>query len=289
MATGRSLQSAALAALVLVGSGCTLYQPRPVTFRVRDGDTGQPIAGARVEAQYWAMLDFGVWFASVGPRDGVTDRDGNLTLVIDPRKWSFHLRVTADGYPEDGDLVPATYGSPRWDRLMPGPWYSPWDEYQVRLYRGPKPTADVTVPDGYRGAVLVRFAPGGEPPALAGQRAFAYPASPRGVAEIRDGGFFEAVGSYAAIRARYAGRPAFPTYVPGRHGPAPPGAPEGHAVALRFVTPVWEQHTWLYVLGTAAEAEEVERAVWPDPNHFDQAAFDRIVEAHGPPATAPRP
>ena len=42
-----------LAALAVMGTGCSLYQPRPVTFKVRDGDTGLPIAGAQVEANYF--------------------------------------------------------------------------------------------------------------------------------------------------------------------------------------------------------------------------------------------
>jgi len=287
MAIGHWFRAAALVAIVVSGPACTLYQPRPVTFRVRDGDTGQPIARAQVEARYLTKLDFGVWFASVGPREGVTDRDGDLTLVIDPRKSSFHLYVTADAYPENPDFGRVTRGSPRWDRLVPGPWYSPRDEYEIRLYRGPAPTAEVTFPDGFRGTVLVRFATGGRPASLAGQRTFSYTASPRGMVEVADGGLFEAIGSYTGIRARYTTGAAFPTYVPDRHRPVPAGAPADDAVALRFITPVWEQHTWLYVLGTADEAEAVERAVWPDHNHFDQAAYDRIVKSHEPPAAAP--
>jgi hypothetical protein len=287
MLSRRTPKSVSLATLLIFGSGCNLYQPRPVTFRVRDGDTGQPVARARVEAE-WNAIDFGKWLASVGPREGVTDRDGNLTLVIDPHKPFFKLRVTADGYPEDDpELGRVVFGAPRWDRLVPGPWYSPRDECEVRLYCGPQPTADVAVPDGYRGAVLVRFATGGDPPVLAGQRAFSYRSSTQGVVVVADGGFFEAVGSYAGIRARYANRPAFPTCVPDRHRPDR-HCPPDDAVALRFITPVWERHTWLYVLGTAAEAEAVERAVWPDHNHFDQAAFDQIVKSHEPPAPAPQ-
>lgn len=287
MTGGRWLRMVILTVLVL-GSGCTLYRPRPVTFRVRDGDTGQPIADAQVRAEYLTKLDFGVWFASVGPREGVTDRDGNLTLVIDPHKSLFLLQVTADDYPEGPNSGRMAFGSPRWGRSVPGPWYSLREGYEVRLYRGPQPTADLTVPDGYRGPVLVRFATDGDPPVLGGQRAFSYTASARGSVTVADGGFFEAVGSYASIRARYADRSTFPTYVRDRHNSASPEAQTDDAVAMRFITPVWKRHTWLYVLGTAAEADAVERAVWPDHNHFDQAAFERIVKSHEPPTAAPQ-
>ena len=287
MTGGRWLIMVVLTVLVL-GSGCTLYRPRPVTFRVRDGDTGQPIANARVRADYFVMFDFGVWFASVGPREGGTDRDGKLTLVIDPHKPMFLLQVTADDYPEGPNSGRLAFGSSRWGRSVPGPWYSLREDYEVRLYRGAQPTADLTVPDGYRGPVLVRFATDGDPPVLNGQRAFPYTASARGVVTVADGGFFEAVGSFTGVRARYADRSTFPTYVRDRHDPAAPKAPTDDAVAMRFITPVWKRHTWLYVLGTAAEADAVNRAVWTDDNHFDEAAFERIVKSHEPPTAAPQ-
>jgi hypothetical protein len=289
MATGRKLWSLALASCVLIGSGCTLYQPRPVTFNVRDGDTGQPVSGAHVRAHYVAFLDFGLVFATIGPQEGLTDGDGNLTLIVDPSKYSFNLRVTADGFPEDSYIGKRIFdGAPRWGKLIPGPWYRPSYDYQIRLYRGPRPTADVTVPDGYRGVVLVRFVTSDHPSDLAGQRTFSYSASPRGVVRINDGGVFEAIGSFSDVQVHYPGGPALPTCVSNSHR-SPPGAPADDAIALRFITVDWKQHTWLYMLGTAAEAEAVERTVWPDKNHFDQAAFDRILQSHEAPGNAPRP
>ena len=38
-------------------------------------------------------------------------------------------------------------------------------------------------------------------------------------------------------------------------------------------------YIWLYVIGTAAQAEAMYRTVWPDNNPFDDAAFKRIVES----------
>src|SRR5438045_2443702 len=97
--TMRRILACMAIAHLLISTGCTLYQPRPVTYKVRDGDTGQPIEGAEIKAQYISMLDFGVLFASIGPREGKTDAKGDLTLIIDPDKNSCHLSVTADGYP----------------------------------------------------------------------------------------------------------------------------------------------------------------------------------------------
>src|SRR4051794_13778756 len=93
-------------AICLLGTGCTLYQPRSVTYTVRDGDTGQPIEGAKISFQYLTMFDFGVWYGSIGPREGTTDKDGKLTLIFDPDKVTCHMSLTADGYPRgNGDLL----------------------------------------------------------------------------------------------------------------------------------------------------------------------------------------
>jgi hypothetical protein len=93
------------------------------------------------------------------------------------------------------------------------------------------------------------------------------------VVNISDGALFESVSSYDGIRVRYGNGPILPTVVRS----LPTTADD--KVALRFITPDWEHHIWLYVLGTAAEAEGIRRSVWhPDDNHFDKAAFQRIAE-----------
>jgi hypothetical protein len=49
-----------VAILLLHTVGCSLYLNEPVTFRVRDAETQQPIEGAKITTRYMAMLDFGV-------------------------------------------------------------------------------------------------------------------------------------------------------------------------------------------------------------------------------------
>jgi hypothetical protein len=225
------------------------------------------------------MLDFGVLFAAIGPREGVTDRDGNLTLIVDARNDRFWLGVSADDDPEDCDGPRPSHRCPWWGRLVPGPRFALRDEFQVRLFRCPSPTAEVTVPDGYRGAIVVKFVGCDQPPPVVkGQREFTFTASPHGVVLIAEGAFFESVASYDGIRVRYGNGPTLPTLVEDSDRQTSPATPTGDTVALRFITPVREHHTWLYVLGTAAEAEAIDRSVWPDADHFDEEAFQRIVE-----------
>ena len=280
MAAGRILRYLSVVAVVVLGSGCTLYQPRPVTFQVRDGDTGKPVAGAKVETYYRTMMDFGVLLGSVGPTDGVTDADGNLTLIVDPTKTQFFLRLSADGYPELETGRATWGGAPYKGRLLPRPWYAIGDDYLVQMFRGPQATADVTVPDGYRGVVLVRFAPEGSPPPRPGQRSFAYTATPRGRVNVRETDLFLCAAGYEDVRARYPDGATFPTVVPASYRPAPPSATSDDTVALRYVTDDWsgKERAWLYVLGTADEAAAVRKQVYPDDDHFDDAAFRRIVE-----------
>ena len=57
-------------------AGCSLYLTRPVDFYVIDAETQRPIAGAKVEAFYSVMLDFGLLFAGRGPLDGETRHYG---------------------------------------------------------------------------------------------------------------------------------------------------------------------------------------------------------------------
>lgn len=256
-------------AISVFGLGCSAHQLRPVTFKVHDGDSGKPIEGASIKVDYHSMLDFGRLFATMVPLEGQTDRDGNLTLFVDPHHHSFFLEVSADGYLNGGAIRNGT-----WRRLVPGPWYSWKDEYFVEMYRGAPPNVDITFKDGFRGAVLVKFLTATGPPIPPEQRKFAFTASERGHVVVSESAPFDHSTSYESIRARYSSRTSFPTF-PNCRGSEP------DLIALRFITRDWDgkDDLWLYVLGTAAEAEAVHRSVWPDDNHFDKAAWKRVVDS----------
>lgn len=275
MTPALAVRTVVLAALLVAGTGCRLYHPRPVTFRVRDGDTGAPVPGATVNASYMAMLDFGVLFASIGPHDGVTDAGGDLPLILDARKPGLWLNVTAADYGDNLDGTPSYLGAPTWKRLLPGPGLWSPDEYQVRLFHGSRPTAEVALPDGYRGPVVLRFPADGGPPA-GGRRAFAYVASPGGVVEVPHGALFECARHYEGIRARYGAGPPLPTEGTNWHLYVADGL-KADDVALRFIRADWDHHVWLYVLGTHDEAEAARRAVYRGRDGFDEAAFLRLV------------
>jgi hypothetical protein len=243
-----------------------------VTFKVRDGDTGQPIAGAQVEANYMVMMDFGVLFASIGPREGKTNQDGNLSLIVDARKSQFHPQVSADGYPDDRDH---SGGRGLWTNFTPRTSVGRRDELEMQLFRGERATAEVSVPDNYLGIVLIQFAEKSSLPATPGQRSFSYTATPRGRVEIKETALFHAKATYTDIHARCSDGTRYKTVGYDKEKNSIPD----DEVALRFVAVEWDSRIWLYVLGTAAEADAVEKTVWPDKNHFDEAAFKKIAES----------
>lgn len=278
MFSQHTLRTALVATVLLVGSGCSLPMPRPVTFHVQDGDTGEAIADAEVAVDHW-VIDFGRPFATVGPRSGVTDRNGNVTLVVDPRFPGFNCSASAANY----NSFPAdTPGIVKADSFQsshpaPGPWYSPRGEHQLRLFRGPRPTADVTIPDGYRGVVVVNLQGCDQPPPpLRGRRAFTYAASPRGVVDVPEGALFAGAGLGSCIRVRYQnGRQLLSDpNIGAEKGPLP----DDSATALRCIGPDKKGATWLFVVGTTAEATAVSKEVWPARGGFDEAAFQRIVD-----------
>ena len=124
---------------------------------------------------------------------------------------------------------------------------------------------------------MVKFPAESTLPKVPGQRRFTYTASPRGLVDISETGLFEGVASEDCIRARYHDG----TAIPNHHDPKLYDS----AIALRHVDTEpfnrkngkGKDHVWLYVLGTAAEAEAVHRSLWQADKPFDSVAFQRIV------------
>ncbi len=247
--------------------GCSFYLPQTVTFRVRDAETKQPLEGADIHTAYMTMLDFGLLFATRGPTSGRTDADGKLTLVLDPTKDWLWIDAEAEGYlPE-----PHMWGASVKKRLVPHGGLAGGSDFVLDMYKNPAGRVDLTVPDGYRGLVLVRFAAADSPPQRFGQRHFKYDLGFDGRVSIRESGLFERVGGYCRIHTCFPDGKELPTI----DGDSP-STLLSTSLALRFITPVWEHHTWVYVLGTKAEADAAMKLLWGDGNHFNEVAFKRM-------------
>jgi hypothetical protein len=247
---------------------CSLYVNRPVTFYVRDAETKQPIEGAAIVVKHLRFMEISIPVTGWGPTEGVTDRDGKLTLVIDPYKDRLMMEATAKGYlPEKqywGDWI-AKRVAPR----KPFEWKN---DFVLDLYRAPLGDVDLIFPNDYRGVVLLRFSPTDHPPALPGQRRFRYDVPASGVVEIKQSRLLERPLTYRRIHAHLRDGNTVPTYWPGAvedpdarldqssDAVAQEPDPADDAIALRFIEPDWEHDTWIYVLGTKRDADAVKKS-----------------------------
>jgi hypothetical protein len=192
-----------------------------------------------------------------------------LTLYIDPKKDCLFIEASAAGYQPE----PHMWGMAIRKRLVPHGGLTWGSDFVLDVYKDPVARLDLVIPNGYRGVVLIRFAPVDSPPAQTGQRNFTYDVGLDGKVAIRESGLFERVSAYENIYSHFRDGTEISTVtVKDRHGTSIPAS----SVALRFVTVVWENHTWVYVLGTKADADSVHKALWGDGDHFDESAFKRL-------------
>jgi len=269
-----------LCAAVLLAplSGCSFYLNRPVTFQVRDAETKKPIEGATIEGFYIeALLVARTSLTGWGPTKGVTDRDGKLTLLVDPYKEGFQLNVKAKGYLDYRSGTWATRADASRKRFE---WKN---DHAVEMYAEPAAELELVFPEGYRGVVLLRFSPTEKLPNVQGQRFFRYDVPPSGVVEIQESGLLRRITIQDRVRASLKDGTPIPTVTWGmvnsRGGVL---GPKDHAIALRFVELDRERNTWIYLLGTKQEADAVRKSKLPPTvSEADQRDLDRLMKAWG--------
>src|SRR5437763_2968417 len=153
-----------------------------VTVAVLDGDTNQPISGAKVEAHYMhkeSWLDYTIvdWFRA---QDEEVTTGANGIARIRVRKPVSLWKFTAPGYLEydqrSGQDIPQHMD----ERQIQGK-----NAIAIPLYREPPPEIWIIFPDGYRGPVCITRTPVNrwvqESP---GQRTFEFHASAAGDVDI---------------------------------------------------------------------------------------------------------
>jgi hypothetical protein len=258
-----------IAFIVLAGSsGCTAYVNRAVTVHVRDAETKQPIEGAGVRAQYLYFLDFGQWPASWGRKEGLTDSEGKITLYFDPYKKLLALNSEAKGYQSEG----LGRGHSVRGHLVPRHRFAWRREIIIDLYKDPEAQLELTVPDDYRGPVCIHFSPTEVPPEVPGQRRFTAEVERNGHVSVPYSGLLERAGGFGRVTARRRSGAKLVTETDRKSTWV-----AADEVAFRFITPSWEQHVWIYVIGTKAEADLVLASLWGDGNHFNEAAFKHLA------------
>jgi hypothetical protein len=244
-----------------------MYFVQPVTFHIQDAETKLPIEGAEIRTTYATMLDFGVLLADWGPRKGVTDTDGNLTLYIDPRKDCLIVDVNALNYQPEEHLVRNRIEK----RLVSRGLFRWGSDIVLDMYKGPAARIDLVIPEKYQGPVIVQFISANVFPTTVGQRQFTFSVGNDGKIVIPDLGLVERVRDFENVSARYTNGATIPT-IANWHEPKDPDR-----VALRLVTAVWKHHTWVFVVGTKTDADNMSEAIWGNGNDFNESAFKRIT------------
>jgi hypothetical protein len=275
-------------AFALLLGGCLhVYTSQTYTVTVLDGDTRRPVPNARVELGY-LRSEMDINNPSGAPA-GTTDAQGQVAIT--GTTFAHFWTVKAEG-----DYV----GNGSWKE--PNPATSTTTSIQLEVYRLPKPSLTLVIPDGFHGAVLIN--PGGPGETLTftpGQRQFTFRVPPSGRAVFLAPGIFHAefggphfgadsvddfdlkfVSSdgreIPAVPASFSGDKIVADPVPGSVGRAAYNAmnfePNTHFATNR---PVW-------VIGGPADAEAVARLLYiPHQNglgrEFNYRALDALFNS----------
>ena len=154
-------------ALAVLLSGCVpIYTNQSYTVTVLDGDTGLPVPNTRVNMYYFrSEIDLN------GPSDfpsGVTDARGQATLVGTTFEHYWGVE-TGSNYLNRGGAI------------SPNPAASTATSVQLEIYRLPKPSLTLVIPDGFHGPVLINpDGPGETMSFTPGQRQFTFQVPPSG-------------------------------------------------------------------------------------------------------------
>jgi hypothetical protein len=249
---------AVLIALILPElGGCAIYSYRPVDVKVIDAESEQPIADANVWVGYVSMFVFN----APTQHSVTTDSAGRATIPVANFRgtvWGFGARgyLPTDAYSQSNDRLPHQ-GCPTFDQPT-------GREATIRLYRGPKPTITVIVPNGYRGPLWVHRRPAARwIQDTKGKRDFIYHAAADGYVRIDATRLLLESVDDLDIKVRYEdGTPIVQVR---------DGAPNETEVALRWVTCQGNEKS-VFVVGTKADEDAVRPIVHDyiggDPQHI---------------------
>jgi hypothetical protein len=187
--------------LLAAAPGCqAIHHDRAVTVLVRDAETKQPIATARVTV--WDPLIRG----PQAPREAVaqTGADGQARLrVAPPGEAGLMVEGAAPGYVYEEVTLPALPAPAAGPAPLFGKSERQSEPVIVELFAEPLPTIELVVPNGYRGLVKAEVQAADEAAPNPSQRRFSFAVSPPEVAVLHGPPLLRRVGP-ADYLARYA-------------------------------------------------------------------------------------
>ena len=249
-------------------TGCYIhrYTYEPVSIRVVDGESEQPISDAEIKVGY--VRPPGIVINQPEDTSGCTGDDGELVIQIaDPRMGS-HWSIRHPGYIDhwvqndsrNGRIPPEFLGDDTVNAV-------------ITLFAWPPPSVTVIIADAYRGPLGVRIRPTNifEP----GRRDFIYEASSVGLVEIDASPLLLRRGGVGPFTARYADGRVIPSPSELGHYERPE-----EVIAVRLVAGVPDGY--VYVIGTVADRNAIrsslshyvgEYGVW---SKFDAEAWAKV-------------
>lgn len=246
-------------AAAILAAGCGVFRPHhTVSVQVIDGETRRPIPDAKVGVYYPNMLDF----TAPLPAESRTDAQGFAKVRVG-EYHSIHIYALFDGYLwPDGVRLNEQSLKELARRTQPN--------LTIEMWADPQPTAELVVPNGYRGAVKVICERDDSAPIPHGKRHFTFPVEPNGRVIIRGPGLLTSRDG-PEFTARYVDGTAIPTH-----------SSRYSEVALRWLASrTWrDRNTQLFCIGTETEGEVIRQSVheridyntWRD----DHEAYDRL-------------
>lgn len=166
--------------LAASGAGCHTIQPStPLTIHVRDAETQKPIPDATVR-----VIRFGKHSSD---RDVVftSEADGTAhTRLPQLDAAGVMVEIEAPGYLSKQTTLPRDIADALMEAKPFHPYKGPALAVSVDVFAGPRPTAELVLPTGYRGLVKAEIRVNPDQQWTAGQRAYSYAIAPNSVIQV---------------------------------------------------------------------------------------------------------
>jgi hypothetical protein len=226
---------------------------RPVTFEVRDAESGAAIPNCKIEVTFPHYMELFAPRSTSGP----TGLTGSVKLTVAETKTrTLMISTSAEGYL----FEQLSYSGGEFFQYVGNA------HFVMPLYKQPAPVIELVLPSGFRGALKVRMKRTdelvqGQP----GQRSFTFMVPASGLLEIR------ATRQLRHMLVRWAARYAEGTRI---RSLADSGGPiSDHDIALRRIPSPGE----LFVVGTLRDEQRIDEIV--NPSHFEENCRVRTFSA----------
>lgn len=243
----RNLTLTALLLFMPLWSGCiAFYDHSQCHFKVFDAEQNKPVEGAVVSVSYilykMPVLNF------PKPTETMTNQNGLAELKV-ANSFARILDISAEGY------TPLRIWGFQHDwPIIDNFKNQNENEFIVPIYRNPKPTIEIIVPDGYRGPVALDLIPDEkliqEKP---GKRNFSYKMMPNGYIPVQASPLLYEIDNIYSITARHEN---------GNSISSIQDSPESIDFRL-VVSSGFEAKKHLYIIGTEKERDDLDDKIWP--------------------------